>query len=428
MRIHLLSTGYCPLVTTMHFYLTIQLVFRNLLARKGRSILTILGIVIGVAGVILIIALGAGAQSLVLSQVNKLGSNLIGIIPGKTDESGPPAAVFGIQITTLTAGDAEAIKDKSRVPHAQAVAAFARGSGTVLWNNNDVDTYFTGTQASAAIVQNIKMDSGRFFDEREERGSNVMVLGFSIKEQLFPETDPIGQVVKIKNVPFQIIGVVEKQGTVAFQNQDDQVYIPLPIAQQQLLGIKHLQFIRAKVDDPAYITSTIEDAKQVIRERHNIKRPEDDDFEVRNLADAIKLLEGITNALRLFLACMAGISLIVGGIGIMNIMLVTVSERTREIGLRKAVGATNSAIRSQFLLEASTLTFLGGIFGIIFGILFAYLVALGARYAGYDWAFIVSPISILLAVGVSILTGIVFGLYPSYKAAKLDPIEALRYE
>jgi putative ABC transport system permease protein len=413
----------------MNWIVIIKLVLKTLLARKGRSVLTILGIVIGVAGVIIIISLGAGAQSLVLGQITKLGSNLIGILPGKSNETGPPAAAFGVQVTTLTLEDAEAIAESGRIPNITAVAGFARGSGTVVWGNKNIDTFFSGTQANLPNIQNFSVVEGRFFDQREERGgANVMVLGWSVKEDLFGETNAIGQVVKIKDVPFEIIGVVEKQGTVAFQNQDDQVFIPLIIAQKQLLGIRHLQFIRAKVDSAENVKPAIEDIKQLLLERHNIKNSENVDFSVRDLADAIKLLTNITNVLKMFLTLMAAIALVVGGIGIMNIMLVTVAERTREIGLRKAVGATNSAMRNQFLLEAGTLTFLGGIFGIIFGALISYLIALGARFAGYDWAFVISITSVLLAVGVSILTGIIFGLYPAFKAAKLNPIEALRYE
>lgn len=413
----------------MNFIITIKLVLRTLLARKGRSALTILGIVIGVAGVIIIIALGAGAQSLVLGQITKLGSNLIGVLPGKSNETGPPAAAFGVQITTLTLEDAEAIAEPGRIPYITAAAGFARGSGTVVWGSKDVDTFFSGTQANLPNIQNFSVVEGRFFDEREERGgANVMVLGFTVKEDLFGDTNAIGQVVKIKDVPFEIIGVVEKQGTVAFQNQDDQVFIPLVIAQKQLLGIHHLQFIRAKVDFAENVKPAIEDITQLLLERHRIRNIENIDFSVRDLADAIKLLTNITNVLKMFLTLMAAIALVVGGIGIMNIMLVTVAERTREIGLRKAVGATNSAMRNQFLLEAGTLTFLGGIFGIILGALVSYLIAIGARYAGYDWAFVISTSSVVLAVGVSILTGIVFGLYPAFKAAKLNPIEALRYE
>ncbi len=211
--------------------------------------MTILGFVIGVAGVIVIIALGAGAQSLVLGQVTKLGSDLIAVLPGKSDETGPPAAVFGIQVTTLTNEDAEAMRDKSKVPNLSAVAAVVRGSGTVLWSSQSIDTYFTGTQASYVRVQNIELAGGRFFDEREENGANVMVLGYGVKEELFGEQDPLNQIVKIKNVPFVVIGYTKEVGSSAFSNLDDQVYIPLVIAQRQLLGINYLQNINAKVDN-----------------------------------------------------------------------------------------------------------------------------------------------------------------------------------
>jgi putative ABC transport system permease protein len=390
--------------------------------------LTILGIVIGVAGVVIIVALGAGAQSLVLSQVNKLGSNLISIEPGKSNENGPPASVFGVQITTLITEDAEALADKSRFPHITAVSGYARGSAPMIWRDQSIDSYYTGVRANYTNIQNLELEGGRFFDTREELGANVVVLGFDVKDQLFGEQDPIGEVIKIKNQPFQVIGYMKKQGVVAFQNQDDQVFIPLEIAQKQLLGIRHLQEIHAKVDDAAYVKATIEDVKQLMRERHRIKNPDDEDFTVRDLADAIKLLTTITDGLSLFLTAMAAIALVVGGIGIMNIMLVTVTERTREIGLRKAVGATSRAIRNQFLLEASIVTILGGVIGIIVGAVIAYMIALGARYAGFDWAYVISPISVVLALGVSALTGIMFGLYPAVKAARLDPIVALRYE
>lgn len=413
----------------MGFIATFQMVIRNLLARKGRSFLTILGIVIGVAGVIVIVAVGAGAQSLVLGQVTKLGSNLIAVLPGKSNESGPPAQVFGIKVETLVNADADALKDTIRFPHVVAVSGGVRGNGTVVWRNQSVDTTFQGNEASYFNVQNLPLDEGRYFDQTESDGGvGVIVLGASVKEQLFGDQDPIGEVVKIKNVPFRVIGVTQKQGTVAFQNQDDIVFIPLVIAQQELLGIRYLQFIRAKVDTSDNVKPTIDDVKTMLRERHRIYAGSEDDFSVRDLADAIKLLSSITDALRLFLLAMAAISLVVGGIGIMNIMLVTVNERTREIGLRKAIGATPLAIRNQFLIEAALLTLLGGILGIAFGSGLAYLIALGARFAGYDWAFVISPTSILLAVGVSVLTGIVFGLYPAIKASRLSPIEALRYE
>lgn len=423
----------------MNFFSTIKLVLRSLRARKGRSLLTILGIVIGVSGVIIIIALGAGAQSLVLGQVTKLGSNLLSIQPGKNNEKGPPATVFGITITTLTNEDAEALRDSARVPHATAVTAIARGSGTVTWGNKSVDTNFVGADHYYPQVSPLTLTSGQFMDARQDQAvENVAILGSSVSDELFGGTgvSPIGQVIKVKSVkqteaggvPLRIIGVVAPRGSVFGQDQDDQIYVPLAIAQGQLLGRHYVDFVNVKVDSAEAIDQTTKQINDIVLSRHHILHEADADFTIRNLADAVTLLTTITNALRVFLVSMACVSLLVGGIGILNIMLATVAERTREIGLRKAVGASKAAVRNQFLLEAGTLTSLGGVIGIVFGVIISYLAALAITSAGYDWKFEVSISSVLLAVGVSILTGVIFGLYPAYKAAKLNPIEALRYE
>lgn len=423
----------------MGIFSTFKLIFRTLLARKGRSFLTILGIVIGVAGVIIIIALGAGAQSLVLGQVTKLGSNLLSVQPGKSNEKGPPAQIFGVVITTLTKDDAAALRDTGRVPYATAVNAAVRGSATVTWGSQTIDTNFLGTDSYYPSVVSFNMKEGDFFDQQQDQGNaNVVVLGSTVADELFGGmgVDPVGQVIKVKSasqadaggIPLRVIGVVEPRGTSFFQDQDDQIFLPLTIGQQQLLGIHYLQAISIKVDSADNVTQTISDVTAVLNQQHHIRQESDTDFTVRNIADAISLLTTVTNALSLFLTAMAAIALVVGGIGILNIMMVTVAERTREIGLRKAVGASNRAILYQFLFEAGTLTSLGGVIGIVVGVIVSYLASLLMHALGYDWAFVISPISVILAVGVSILTGVVFGLYPAFKAAKLNPIEALRYE
>ncbi len=416
-----------------------KFVLNNLLARKGRSFLTILGIVIGVAGVIIIIALGAGAQSLILGQITKLGSNILSVQPGKSNENGPPVQIFGITVTTLTNEDRDALRDASRVPHVKAVTGLVMGSTSVTWQNKAIDTNFIGSDYTLPNVLNINISKGQFFDQKQgDGGDNVAVLGYTVADELFSNVgvDPIGQVIKVKSsnqteaggIPLRVIGVLAKTGGTFFLDEDDQVYLPLPIGQQQLLGIHYLRAVDIKVDAAQNIDQTIADVRNVMNQQHHIKSDSEVDYTVRNLADAITVLSTVTNALRLFLTAMAAIALVVGGIGILNIMLSTVAERTREIGLRKAVGATNSAIMSQFLMEAGILTFFGGIIGIILGVIVSFLISLLMHYLGYDWQFLVSITSVLLAAGVSILTGVIFGLYPALKASKLNPIEALRYE
>lgn len=404
---------------------------KTLLANKARSFLTMLGIIIGVGAVIVIMAVGAGAQSLILAQVKTLGTDKIGVMPGNSEEDGPPTSAMGITITTLTYDDAEALNDKSNVPNLINVAAFTKGVSTVSWGANTYDSNISGTNVGYLEVEGGEVEKGRFFNKEEEKNlSRVAVLGSTVKEELFGESEAVGQTIKIKKHLFEVIGVMKERGTVAFQNYDDQIFIPIMTMQKIIVGVDHLGLIRARVDNEANIDKAIDDMEQTLREQHDIKDKsgKDDDFSVRSAAQALDMITTITDALKYFLAAMGGLSLLVGGIGIMNIMLVSVTERTREIGLRKAVGANNRNILFQFLAEAISITSIGGIIGIVGGIVISFLVSVIANALGYDWEFSISILSIILGVGVSAAVGVIFGLYPARKASLLEPVEALRYE
>ncbi len=401
-----------------------QLLTRNRL----RSFLTMFGIIIGVMSVIVIMAVGAGAQSLVLGQVTSLGSNLVGVLPGKSDDNGPPAAVFGIVVTTLTDEDGEAIM-RGGNPNIVAFTPYVRGADTMTAGDNTSDATFVGVNASYTEVQSATVADGRFFTADEDRGlARVAVLGHTVAAELFPDTNPIGKTVKIKRTNFEVIGVMEERGVSGFENQDVQVFVPFTTAQKLLLGIDYASFMRFKISAPEHIDSSIAYIADILRERHNIDNPENDDFSVRSASQGLEVLTTITDALKFFLAAIASISLVVGGIGIMNIMLAAVEERTKEIGLRKALGATNRDITTQFLVETVMITLLGGIIGIILGVLIAVLVARIATSQGYDWALEISPFSLILGCVVSISIGLLFGLNPARRASRLSPIEALRYE
>lgn len=390
-----------------------------------------LGIIIGVGAVIIIMAVGAGAQSLILAQVESLGTNIIGVMPGGSEDEGPPAAIMGIVITTLTYDDVQALRKKKNVPNIVEVVGYTKGVDTVSWGAHKYDTNLSGSTIGYLEVEGGEVEQGRFFIEDEERNmAKVVVLGSTVKDELFGESEAVGQRVKIKKHTFEVIGVMKERGTVAFQDYDDQVFLPLKTMQKLIAGVNHLGLLRAKIDHEDNVEQVMHDVTLTLREQHDItdQSGKSDDFTVRSAAEALDVITTITDALKYFLAAMAALSLLVGGIGIMNIMLVSVNERTREIGLRKAVGANNFNIMTQFLMEAVTVTLIGGVAGIMGGAIISYIIAVGAHFLGYDWEFIVSPFSIVLAVSVSMLVGLVFGLYPARKASKLEPVEALRYE
>lgn len=394
---------------------------------KIRSFLTMLGIIIGVMAVIIVMSVGAGAQSLILNQVKGMGSNLVGILPGQADEKGPPASVMGVVITSLKADDIEAvIKDNS---HILAGTGYVKGAETVAWGDQKTDTNFVGVSAQYVDVEDVKLAKGRFFTEEEERGAaRLAVLGSQVAKDLFGDDESLGKGIKIKKTTFNIVGVVTERGTAGMQNQDNQIFVPLETAQKLLLGINYVSFARLKIDSAENVDSVMEGIKLVLRERHKIDKPENDDFNVRSMAQGLSAITQITNALKMFLAAVAAIALLVGGVGIMNIMLAAVQERTREIGLRKAVGAKNRHIITQFLVESIMITSIGGGFGIVLGILISYIVARIAQTIGYDWDFVVSIYPILVGVIVSVVVGLIFGIIPARHASRLDPVEALRYE
>ena len=402
-----------------------------LLANKARSFLTMLGIIIGVAAVIIIMSVGAGAQSLILSQVKSLGTNLVGVLPGGSDEEGPPSSVMGIVITTLTYDDAKALAKQNNVPHLTAVTAYYKGVATLSWGDNSYDTNLNGTTVSYLDVEGGDIAQGRLFSTEEETNlARVVVLGSTVKKELFGDSEAIGQHIKIKKQNFEVIGVMKERGKVAMQDYDDQVFLPIKSMQKLIAGVNHVSMIRGKVDSDENIDKTLDDMKITLRERHDIKDQTgaDDDFTVRSAAQAVEMIAKVTNALRYFLAAIAALSLVVGGIGIMNIMLVSVTERTREIGLRKAIGANKQSILLQFLCEAMTITVIGGSIGIIGGLIISFLVSVVFNALGYDWEFSISLFSILLAVLISAAIGIAFGLFPANRASNLEPVEALRYE
>ncbi len=408
----------------MNFLKILKESVQGLLHNKRRTGLTMLGLIIGIVAVILVLSVGAGAQSLITNQIKTQGTDLIAILAGASDEKGPPASVMGIVVTTLTYEDGKALLNKNNVEHLKEFAAYVSGNDVLAWRNHERSVTYTGTTPSYQEIEKVQVGNGRFFSIGElDGGEHVMVLGDEIATEIFGNQDPVGQSVKLKKKHFKVVGVLKPQGSTGFEDPDNAVLIPLTVAQRELLGIRHVSFLRARAEAEEYVPETIEQIKQTLRERHD-----DEDFSIRNTADLLQILTTVTDALKFFLAAVAAISLFVGGVGIMNIMLISVKEKTREIGLRKSVGARKRDIMLQFLSETVFLALIAGIIGIVIGVLISFGIAKIVQSLGYDYSFILTFESIVLACVVSIGIGLVFGIAPARHAAKLNPIDALRYE
>jgi len=398
--------------------------YSALSGNKVRSSLTILGIVIGIASVIAMVSIGQGAQSSIESSIQSIGSNLIMVTPGAQRGFGGEARSAQGSSQTLTQGDADAIQDE--IGSIKAVAPNLSSRYQVTAKGTNTNTSINGVTSAYGQVRSVTVELGSFISEQHNSNlSKVAVIGPTVRDDLFGEdaTDVIGQAIRINKIEFKVIGITEAKGGSGMSNQDDIIYIPLSTMQKYLVGSDYLSTINIEAEDTDVMATVQEQVSSLLLTRHKIADAASADFSIMNQSDIVETASSVTDTFTMLLASIAGISLIVGGIGIMNMMLTTVTERTREIGLRKAIGATRQDISGQFLTEAVMLTLLGGIIGILLGWAASWLIT---KFAGT--ATTVSWYSIILAFGVSAVIGLVFGYYPARRASKLNPIEALRFE
>jgi len=401
----------------------IRVALRALVRNKMRATLTMLGIIIGVAAVIAMVSIGQGAQASVQAQIEGIGTNLLFLSAGAQNVGGVRSGTGDSGTNTLTVEDLEAIRRE--VPSVSMVTPTINARSQLVAGNMNWNTQVQGVSEQYPEVRKWTIQSGEFFSETDVRtAARVIVVGQTIGDNLFPGMDPVGQTVRVANLPFRIVGVMVRKGQdQQGRDQDDTAFAPYTTVQKKILGNTNLRiaYVSAISQDATYTAQ--QQITELLRQRHKLTASEGDDFTVRNMTDIAEAANETNNTMTILLACIASVSLLVGGIGIMNIMLVSVTERTREIGIRMAIGARSSAVRSQFLIESIVLSVMGGLIGIMLGISLSLAIP-----ALLGWPTLISSLAIVGSVLFSVAVGVFFGYYPARKAASLDPIEALRYE
>jgi len=403
---------------------SISVAFEGLAANKMRAALTMLGVIIGVAAVIAMLAIGQGARERMMAQIQQMGTNLLMVFSGQT-RRGAVMGGFG-SMESLTLDDAEAIAEKC--PSVAKVAPETRNGAQVKYKNRNTSTNIIGVTADYPDVRNYRVQNGRFFTERDVRSSRkVAVIGPTTAANLFGEVSPVGKTITIKGIRFEVVGVTAVKGaTGGFMDSDDQVFIPISTAMRRVFGLQYVRMIGAQAKSLELMDRANNEITDLLRKRHHIAEGADDDFVIRNQAEIIEMAGETARIFTILLAGIASVSLLVGGIGIMNIMLVSVTERTREIGIRMAVGARRRDIQWQFLVEALVMSLTGGLIGVLVGVAESWII--GKIGGNSGWNTSVSAGSVILSFCFAAVVGVFFGFYPARTASSLDPIEALRYE
>lgn len=407
---------------------SIKIALRAMLSNKRRTLLTALGMTIGVMSIVVVYSAGEGIKSLLVAQVESFGTNIIQIetkIPSNKPGSSMSEAQ-GVQITSLKIKDMDEVSRLSNVVSSYGAVLSQENAS---YGNEMRKATLMGVSASYETIDQGEVEYGRFFSEEEDRGLiEVVVLGSKMKDKLFGDSEALGKMVKIRQEKFLVIGVMEERGASFGMDFDDAVFIPLRTLQKKLMGIDHVKYFVAQVENNALAYDTAEEIKSILRQNHNITNPDKDDFRISTMEDMMDILNTVTSAITALLLAIVAVSLLVGGVGVLNVMYVIVGERTTEVGLRKAVGANYQDIMFQFLVESVMITMVGAVLGTALGILIAFLISVGAQYAGLDWTFVVPLQAFITVFFFSFIFGVFFGVYPAKKAAKMDPIEALRRE